>query len=274
MDQCVKQPEWNGRQPNGSAPRNPKWVQPKGSHSLALNTTKCHKSPRPTNQIHQELKLDGGDLMDHPTQSKTSASQGVALARNLASWEIKNHQTNNKRREESDKATEQRGNRVVGKQSNERIKQQEMREQSNERPSEQSDEGTGQRRPREQSNKRSREQSNKRLRERSNERMKNGATREQESGAGWVGCPGCRLPAWYEVQVEFERMINLATHPIKFTSCVWSLTLEMHDNENLQNKIEKYTTLCWLANEIDPAKRSAKWVKIEQVMLNFRTEHC
>jgi len=44
-----------------------------------------------------------------------------------------------------------------------------------------------------------------------------------------------RLPAWHGVQVEFEQMIGLATHPIKFTSHVESLMFEMCDGENLQN---------------------------------------
>jgi len=112
-------------------------------------------------------------------------------------------------------------------------------------------------------NKRLRERSNEKLKEWSNERTKNGATREQESGAGWVGCPGRRLPAWHGVQVEFERMISLATHPIIFTSRVESLAFETHDDDNLQNKIEKYITPCRLANAIDPAKRDAKRVRNE-----------
>jgi len=68
-------------------------------------------------------------------------------------------------------------------------------------------------------------------------------------------------------------MIGLATHPIIFTSRVESLTFEIHDDEKLQNKIEKYITPCRLANAINPAKRDAKRVRNERAMLNFRTEY-
>jgi len=99
------------------------------------------------------------------------------------------------------------------------------------------------------------------MREQRMEQQGNGRVGQQ--GCRWVGCPGCRLPVWHRVQVEFKRMIGLATHPIKFTSRVESLTLEMCDDEILQNKIEKHTTLCRLANKIDPAKHGVKWVRIE-----------
>jgi len=131
---------------------------------------------------------------------------------------------------------------------------------------------------REQSNKRSGERSNKRPKEPSNERLKHRATRKTREWSNkgqdkWVECPGWGLPAWHGVQVEFKRMIGLATHLIIFTSRVESLMFEIHDDEKLQNKIEKYITPCQLANAINPAKRDAKWVRNERAMLNFRTEY-
>jgi len=89
----------------------------------------------------------------------------------------------------------------------------------------------------------------------------------EQQGAGQR--PGWGLPAWHEVQVEFERMIGLATHPIIFTSRVESLTFGTCVDENLQNKIEKYITPCRLVNAIDPTERDAKRVRNEQAMLNF-----
>ena len=128
-----------------------------------------------------------------------------------------------------------------------------------------------------QGNKGPREQSNKRPKEQSNKKPKNRTTREQENGGMRSGSSGFGvqgLPAWHGVQVEFEWMIGLVTtHPIIFTSRVESPVLKTRDDKSLQNKIEKYTTSCQLANIIEPAKRGAKRVQIERAMLDFQMEH-
>ena len=170
-------------------------------------------------------------------------------------------------RDQGNRAMRDQGNRAMRDQGNRA-----MRDQGNRAMRDR-----GNRAMRDRGNRATSAQGSKGPRERSNKRPKNGTTREQENGGMRSGSSGFGvqgLPAWHGVRVEFERMIGLVTtHPIIFTSRVESPVLETRDDKSLQNKIEKYTTSCQLANIIEPAKRGAKRVQIERAMLDFQTEH-